>query len=181
MRSCGGILISRPDETVAVLYDTVRQIYELPKGRQEQGETLSQTAAREVFEETGYKNHIGDSKQDLVGAIVRRHPKGPYKVVHWYICDLLETKSDHITGTQDVGESFITHWMSVAQAIEVMRYPTQAELLRHAMHRLFPRKYEAPTVRRGASVKASYEDIIALDSCDVFDRDCVYLHAGDAS
>lgn len=83
--SCGGVVIFRGK--ILVLYKSYRNKYEgwvLPKGTVEPGETFTQTALREVEEETGVKatiiKYIGKSQytfhvpEDTVN-----------KDVHWYL------------------------------------------------------------------------------------------------
>ena len=83
--SCGGVVIFRGK--ILVLYKSYRNKYEgwvLPKGTVEEGETFTQTALREVEEETGVKatiiKYIGKSRytfhvpEDTVN-----------KDVHWYL------------------------------------------------------------------------------------------------
>ena len=57
--SCGGVVIFRGK--ILLLYKNVRNKYEgwvLPKGTVEEGEEHSETALREVMEETGVKASI---------------------------------------------------------------------------------------------------------------------------
>ncbi len=83
--SCGGVVIFRGK--ILVLYKSYRNKYEgwvLPKGTVEPGETYTETALREVEEETGVKatiiKYIGKSQysfhvpEDTVN-----------KDVHWYL------------------------------------------------------------------------------------------------
>ena len=83
--SCGGVVIYRGK--ILALYKSYKNRYEgwvLPKGTVEQGETLIQTALREVREEAGVKasvvKYIGKSHynftvpEDIVT-----------KEVHWYL------------------------------------------------------------------------------------------------
>ena len=64
--SCGGVVIFRGK--ILLLYKNFRNRYEgwvLPKGTMEAGEEQTETALREVYEETGVKAHlvkyVGDS------------------------------------------------------------------------------------------------------------------------
>lgn len=83
--SCGGVVIFRGK--ILLLYKNVRNKYEgwvLPKGTVEEGEEHSETALREVMEETGVKasiiKYIGKSQytfSTLKEEIV--------KDVHWFL------------------------------------------------------------------------------------------------
>jgi 8-oxo-dGTP pyrophosphatase MutT (NUDIX family) len=47
-----GMVIIQPEtEKIVVIYDTKRNIWFLPKGRKDVGESLEQTALRETYEE----------------------------------------------------------------------------------------------------------------------------------
>ena len=83
--SCGGIVIFRGK--ILVLYKNFKGRYEgwvLPKGTVEQGETFTDTALREVREESGAKaaimKYIGTSHYTF------EVPEGEVdKQVHWYL------------------------------------------------------------------------------------------------
>ncbi len=83
--SCGGVVIYRGK--ILVLYKSYRNNtggWVLPKGTMEKGETLCETALREVKEETGVKAHIvqfvdtSEYNFSVPGDTVSKH-------VHWFL------------------------------------------------------------------------------------------------
>lgn len=80
--ACGGVVV---DEERKVLMIYRRGAWDIPKGKMDAGETLHQTALREVEEETGVRNLIisralGKTKHTYRGHRGRRL----IKKTHWY-------------------------------------------------------------------------------------------------
>jgi 8-oxo-dGTP pyrophosphatase MutT (NUDIX family) len=53
--SAGGVLVNEDKRLVLLVYKETNGEWLLPKGHMEEGETIEETAQREIFEETGYK------------------------------------------------------------------------------------------------------------------------------
>lgn len=130
--SAGGVVYRITGKKIEVVLIAVgeKNRWQLPKGLVNKGETLAQTAVREVREETGIETTLGD----LIDRIeywyygqsgsqrVRFH-----KMVHFY---LLEFKSgsteDH---DQEVEEA---RWLEIDEAQEFLTFKTEKEILAKA-------------------------------------------------
>jgi 8-oxo-dGTP pyrophosphatase MutT (NUDIX family) len=102
--------------------------WSLAKGTPDQGETLEETAVREVQEETGLLVQL-ESPIDSIdywfadrGASVRYH-----KTVHFYL--MVPVGGD--TTLHDP-EFDVVRWFPLEEALNVLAYPNEARLLRQA-------------------------------------------------
>jgi len=133
--AAGGIVYRREAGIVSVvLVVPVREPnrWALPKGHQDSGETVAETALREVQEETGLTAQI---EEDL-GFCEYCYPWGGTEVqkrVYYFL----------MTPT---GGNFADHdhemtqvvWVPLSQALERITFATEAEMLRRAQARLLP-------------------------------------------
>src|SRR5882672_8883865 len=97
--SAGGVIYRRTRHGVAVCLISTKggTRWQLPKGKREEGESLEQTAAREVSEETGLTGRVGPrlDKIDLWftwnedGVAVRHH-----KLVYFYLLEYTSGSTD---------------------------------------------------------------------------------------
>lgn len=126
--SSGAIVQSNDQRAVLVLYRAATNSWHLPKGTQVTGETLEQTALREVREETGYDitlaEYVGwlDSCFERSGAVVQKR-------THYFMAHL---QSDQ-RGVPD-GEHDEARFMPYAEAVECLErvslYEHEGKLLR---------------------------------------------------
>ena len=93
--SSGGV-IQNSDGRVLILKRKQEGTWVLPKGRQEPGETLIQTALREVEEETGLKNLNIVKEIGLVRYVFLWRPDNVNykKTVHYFLMKLNGSESD---------------------------------------------------------------------------------------
>ena len=125
--SSGGVIFD-DDGKVLILKRTVEKNWVLPKGRVEDGESLQDTAIREVEEETGLK----ESKISMEIGLVRY-------TFFWFPDDVNYTKTVHYflmrvpTGSElNMEDDFNEHkWANEEEA---------SKLLRHDNDRLITRK-----------------------------------------
>lgn len=105
----------------------------LPKGHQEGDETLEQTAAREVAEETGIEGRV----LTVLGTIdywFSTQEKRVHKVVHHY---LLEAIGGELTVENDPDrEAIDARWFPLTTVHERLTFPNERRIARLAWERL---------------------------------------------
>ena len=103
--------------------------WSLAKGTPDPGETLEETALREVREETGLEVQLDSSLGSIEywfsdrGSEVRYH-----KTVHFYL--MVPVGGD--TAQHDP-EFDVVQWFQVDEALEAMAYNNEADVLRRAL------------------------------------------------
>lgn len=109
---------------VLVIHRTAYADVTLPKGKVDPGETLAETAVREILEETGIQVALGVP----VGVSRYRLPKGREKIVHYWAS---EATDDAIRRSQFVPNREIAaiEWLSTKKALKRLSYPVDAEIL----------------------------------------------------
>ena len=126
--SCGGVVIFRGK--ILLLFKSYKNKYEgwvLPKGTVEPGEVYTETALREVLEETGAKativKYIGKSQypfnvpEDVVE-----------KDVHWYLM-----RSESYYSKPQREEHFIdSGYYKYHEAYHLLRFPNERQILEDA-------------------------------------------------
>ena len=95
--AAGGVVYRHDDDggRIAVIHRPHRHDWSLPKGKVDPGETLPETAVREIFEETGIRVALGIP----VGVSRYRMPRGRQKIVHYWAA---EATDDAIRVPQDI-------------------------------------------------------------------------------
>jgi len=109
---------------VLVIHRTAYADVTLPKGKVDPGETLAETAAREIFEETGIRVRLGIP----VGVSRYRMPSKRQKIVHYWAA---EATDDAIRASSFVPNKEIAaiEWMSPKRALKHLSYPVDVEIL----------------------------------------------------
>ena len=119
--------------------------WQLPKGKRENGETLEETAAREVLEETGLTGRVGErlSKIDLWftwndgDGAVRHH-----KLVYFYLLEYEHgSTADHDDEVEDA------RWFDAAEAMERLTFPNERKVVARALEALRDRPAAAARQR----------------------------------
>ena len=128
--SAGGVVLAetRPDAPVAlVAHRSVRGTLQwtLPKGAQEEGETVEQTALREVREETGLKAELIGRLDTIDYWFVWAPEKTRYhKFVHYFL--MRATGGDFAEHDHEMEEAA---WFEPAQARRQMSFANERKLL----------------------------------------------------
>jgi 8-oxo-dGTP pyrophosphatase MutT (NUDIX family) len=129
--SAGGVVFRRVDGALEVLIcgRNSDRLWALPKGTPEQGETIEQTALREVREETGVEVEV----EGLVGDIkywFSRPNEGVryYKTVRHYLMKPIGGDTAlHDHEFDDV------RWFDAQEALRILTYQNEAKILRQAI------------------------------------------------
>ena len=130
--SAGGILLRRKDnDTLIVIVEWEKGVEEkwapilrqLPKGGCKPGETLEQTALREVLEETGFKARI-ISKAGEAKWSYERDGQVWDETVHYYFMKPLT-----LVAQERDDEFDFVRWVRIEEVARVLSYPPERELI----------------------------------------------------
>ena len=109
-----------------------RTVWGLPKGGIESGETLMQAATREVAEETGISAEVDAELGAIDYSFYSREQNGRiHKTVHYYL--MHATGGDTADHDHEVSEA---RWVSLPEALRLMTYPNEREMVRRAAEAL---------------------------------------------
>jgi 8-oxo-dGTP pyrophosphatase MutT (NUDIX family) len=140
--SAGGIVTRRGEHGLEVLVcgRSAEGLWALPKGTPEEGETLEETAMREVREETG----VEVEPEGLVGDIkywFSRPQEGVryYKTVRHFL--LRPIGGDPSLHDHEFDE---VRWLPVQEALKLLTYQNEVSILRQAIDLIREREEEKP-------------------------------------
>ena len=137
-RSAGGIVVDVHDgqariAVIARRNRAGRVEWCLPKGHIENGETLPETAAREVAEETGIEGRVL-TELGTIDYWFATAERRVHKFVHHY---LLEATGGQLTIENDPDhEAIDVAWLPLREAHEHLTFPNERRIARQAWARL---------------------------------------------
>jgi 8-oxo-dGTP pyrophosphatase MutT (NUDIX family) len=131
--SYGGVAVrAAPDPEVVVIRPTGKRVIGLPKGGANDGESGAEAAVREVREETGVIVEVREPLGE-VKYWYRRGGKRVFKTVHFFLCDYVGgDTADH---DHEVDEA---RWLPIEEALQVLSYRGEREMIERALSRLRP-------------------------------------------
>ena len=135
--SAGGLVVSKSDPTkVALICHRNRgggRDWCLPKGHLEDGESLEQTAIREVGEETGLTGEI-IAKLGEINYSFKAEGKRIKKTVHHY---LLKEVDGALSAEGDpTGEVLEVRWFDLEELVEVLAHENEKKMAQKALELL---------------------------------------------
>lgn len=142
--SAGGLVLAEPSPAAPVVLiarvsSAGAHQWTLPKGQQEEGESLEQTALREVREETGLDARILSPLDTIDYWFVWAPEQTRYhKFVHHYL--MLATGGDLAGHDDEVTEA---RWFEPGEAAEAMTFANERRLLALAGERLAGQEFAA--------------------------------------
>ena len=124
-KSCGAIVFRKAEQWNVLLIRHVKGRHiSFPKGHMEAGETESQTAAREVFEETGLRVKI-DRGFRAENRYKIRSDTQKLVVIFAAVTD----SSELTPQPEEIAEAF---WLPIPEALERLTYERDKKILRDA-------------------------------------------------
>ena len=154
--SSGGVIFKEKDGTLQVILICHhnlrgRLIWCLPKGSVEKGETLPETALREVREETGTTGRIVEKIGQIQYWFYSRQEETKiFKTVHFYLLKYLNgSEKDHD------GEVDEARWVPLQKGLEMLTHNSERSILEKAARYLHakhgPASAPAPAEERALS------------------------------
>ena len=130
VKASGGVVVRRSAAGAVELVVVHRPRYDdwsLPKGKLDPGETWEQAALREVEEEVGLRCRLGAE----LPPVAYRDNKGRSKAVRYWLMQPEDGAAPFIPN-DEVDEM---RWVEVEDAVALLSYPHDAELVRIAEER----------------------------------------------
>jgi 8-oxo-dGTP diphosphatase len=131
----------------------------LPKGKTEPGESLPQTAVREISEETGYQVHLGVP----LGSTSYVLPNGRDKTVVYWAAEVPQGQLERGTFTPN-SEVNALEWVSLAKVGKRLTYERDVELLRRFAELAVTRELESFALIVLRHAKAAFDSPSGTDA-----------------
>ena len=153
---------------VLVIYRGDRADVSLPKGKVDPGETLPQTAVREIAEETGLAVTLGAP----LGTVEYPLPNGKPKVVYYWSAEVSDAA--HAASTfESNGEVAALKWVSLRKARDILSYPHDHEVLDR-----FEQRFNAGNARTFAIIALRHGKAVPPETWDGPDSTRPLMHRG---
>lgn len=124
--AAGGVVWRVVDDKLRVLliHRTKYRDVTLPKGKVDPGEMLAETAAREIFEETGIRVALGVP----VGVSRYRLPSKRRKIVHYWAAEATDAaiRASAFVPNKEIAA---LEWVTPKKALSRLSYPVDVEIL----------------------------------------------------
>lgn len=126
--SAGGVVVHRVGDRaqVALVGNSQRNTWYLPKGGLDKGETIEQAAVREVVEETGLEVRVVKPVRSIYYWFNARGTR-VHKTVHYFLMEA--TGGDF---SRRDSENDRAAWFDLPEALSVMSYSNEADIVREA-------------------------------------------------
>jgi len=137
--SAGGVVFRKtPSGLEFLLIQDPKGRWSLPKGHVESGETLEQTALREVSEETNLKKLKIIDKLDKIHFFYRLKGKLIFMTVFLYLIESLDTDEKVIPQIKKGEKEGIVDakWFAEKQALKIIEYEDTKILLKAAIKKI---------------------------------------------
>ncbi len=141
---------------VLLVHRTQHKDVSLPKGKVDPGETLPETAVREIAEETGLLVGLGAP----LGQVDYQLPSGRDKIVYYWSAEVDGHAIESATFTPN-DEISALEWVSLKRARKILTYPHDVEIVD-----LFAERFESGRARTFAIVVVRHGKAVPRGSWD---------------
>lgn len=149
--SAGGIVYFRDQILLISTLQATR--WQLPKGHVERGESPAQAAVREIREETGVYGLVVADLGPLEYRYRGRQGRKIHKRVDYFLCSYISGSTDDFDRHEVSG----AQWMPWQQALELLTFDNERELVRRA-HRIWRRHRAATAAPAGVTADDQQRD-----------------------
>ncbi len=130
--SAGGVIYRKHGGAIEIALIHVRHRWGLPKGHVEEGESIDETAIREVREETGLEGRVRKKLGDIRYSYREKRKGGEpvriYKRVYFYL--LRYIRGDVRDHDHEVDEA---RWFPISEALNVLKFATERRMVQRAL------------------------------------------------
>ena len=163
---CWRVVDGKP--RVLLVHRTVHKDVSLPKGKVDPGETLPETAVREIFEETGLSVELGVP----LGHVSYTLANGRDKYVYYWSAEVNDHGLERAKFTPN-GEISSLEWLSLAKARKKVSYSHDVDVLDR-----FAAVYDAGNARTFAMIAVRHGKAVPWETWDGPDATRPLLHRG---
>ncbi|MGV8876875.1 MAG: NUDIX hydrolase [Rhodoglobus sp.] len=163
---CWRVLDGKP--RVLLVHRAAHNDISLPKGKVDPGETLPETAVREICEETGLRVNLGAP----LGSVHYVLANGRDKFVHYWCAEVDDHSLERATFTPN-DEIAALEWVSLTKARKKVSYSHDVDVLDR-----FSARYDAGNARTFAMIAVRHGTAVAPESWDGPDATRPLMHRG---